>query len=78
MSTRDINVALDVWTPEREAEAARLVRAVHDANDAATEASRERDDAIRTMLADGVPVATVAGAFGFSRERVYQIRDRRR
>ena len=78
MTTKTINVAMDVWTPEREAEAARLVRAVHDANEAATEASRERDDAIRAMLADGVPAATVAGAFGFSRERIYQIRDRRR
>lgn len=71
-------VAIDVWTPEREAEAARLVDAVRAAADAHTRAADARDDGIRAMLAEGVPVSTVAGAFGFSRERIYQIRDRRR
>lgn len=78
MSTRDINVALDVWTPEREAEAARLERAVIDAQWTLAEATQARAEGIRAMLAEGVPVARLAESFGLSRERVYQIRDGRR
>jgi|GEM_PF-6563146 len=37
-----------------------------------------RDDAIRAAIAEGVPVSVVSGHTGLSRERVYQIRDRRR
>lgn len=37
-----------------------------------------RDDAIRELLTDGVPVKAVVSASGLSRERVYQIRDKRR
>jgi hypothetical protein len=37
-----------------------------------------RDEAIRQLLADKVPVKAIVSASGLSRERVYQIRDRRR
>lgn len=37
-----------------------------------------RDDTIRQLLADGVPVKAIVSASGLSRERVYQIRDKRR
>ena len=41
-------------------------------------AEAERDDAIREALANGATVATVAAATGLHRQRIYQIRDRRR
>ena len=37
-----------------------------------------RDDTIRQLLTDGVPVKAIVSASGLSRERVYQIRDKRR
>lgn len=40
--------------------------------------SSGRDDAIRSALAEGVPVATLVSETGLSRARIYQIRDGRR
>lgn len=38
----------------------------------------ERDDAIRQLIERRVPVKAIVTASGLSRERIYQIRDRRR
>ena len=66
------------WTPEHEAEAAEAVVKVADAEYRLSEATRQRDEAVREALGAGVPVALVAVAYRLTRSRVYQIRDGRR
>ena len=78
MSARDVNVALDVWTPEREAKARQAAMAVARAEADLAATVADRDGVVRHLLAEGVPVVRVAESLGLSRERVYQIRDGRR
>jgi hypothetical protein len=51
---------------------------VQDVSAALASATAARDEAIRRALDAGLTVAEVAAASGLSRERVYQVRDRRR
>lgn len=59
-----------------------LLAAVEDAaaatRDAAKDRTEDRDERIRSAIAAGVPVITIAKRAGLSRARVYQIRDGRR
>lgn len=66
------------WTLEHEAEAVRLLVKISQAEEAMAQAVRHRDEAVRQMLDEGVPVTVVAAALGLTRSRVYQIRDGRR
>lgn len=68
----------DDWTPQREAEAKRVRVAIAKAEADVAARVAQRDNLVRSMLAEGVRVATLAEAFGLTRSRVYQIRDGRR
>jgi len=57
------------------ADAARAERAARERADAA---AHERDELIRRALAAGVRVAEIVQVTGLHRQRIYQIRDRRR
>ncbi|MBF6315066.1 hypothetical protein [Nocardia farcinica] len=78
MSDEDAEFILEAAGVAAEIEPPTLLDEIADAAAAIKTASARRDEAIRKAITNGVAVSKIAEAAELSRERVYQIRDRRR
>ncbi|MBF6584448.1 hypothetical protein IU414_06700 [Nocardia farcinica] len=78
VSAEDAAFILEAAGVAAEIEPPTLLDEIADAAAAIKTASARRDEAIRKAITNGVAVSKIAEAAELSRERVYQIRDRRR
>lgn len=78
VSAEDAELILEAAGVASEIEPPTLLDDLADAVAAIKTATTRRDEAIRKAITNGVSVSKIAEAAELSRERVYQIRDRRR